>query len=47
MERLGDSGASRIEVVVEAMVTLPHGRKSARLTVAEDGVASPTGAGRR
>ncbi|MFC7306003.1 GAF domain-containing sensor histidine kinase [Streptomyces monticola] len=38
--------ASRIEVVVDADVTLPDGRPGVRLTVADDGVGIPEG-GRR
>lgn len=38
--------ASRIEVVVDATVTLPDGRGAVRLTVADDGVGIPEG-GRR
>ncbi|MFI2431696.1 GAF domain-containing sensor histidine kinase [Streptomyces sp. NPDC018693] len=38
--------ASRIEVVVDATVTLPDGRPGVRLTVADDGVGIPDG-GRR
>ncbi|MET9292180.1 GAF domain-containing protein [Streptomyces sp. NPDC003077] len=38
--------ASRIEVVVDATVTLPDGREGVRLTVADDGVGIPEG-GRR
>lgn len=40
------SGASRIDVVVDATVTLPDGRPGVRLTVADDGVGIPEG-GRR
>ncbi|MEU9554449.1 sensor histidine kinase [Streptomyces fumanus] len=40
------AGASRIEVVVDATVTLPDGRPGVRLTVADDGVGLRTG-GRR
>ncbi|MCI3274665.1 sensor histidine kinase [Streptomyces cylindrosporus] len=38
--------ASRIDVVVDATVTLPDGRPGVRLTVADDGVGIPAG-GRR
>lgn len=38
--------AARIEVVVDATVTLPDGRPGVRLTVADDGVGIPAG-GRR
>ncbi|MFI1969889.1 histidine kinase [Streptomyces cinnamoneus] len=38
--------ASRIEVLVDATVTLPDGREGVRLTVADDGVGIPEG-GRR
>ncbi|MET7323059.1 GAF domain-containing protein [Streptomyces sp. NPDC005549] len=38
--------AGRIEVVVDAMATLPDGRPGVRLTVADDGVGVPEG-GRR
>ncbi|WP_223267566.1 GAF domain-containing sensor histidine kinase [Streptosporangium nondiastaticum] len=38
--------ASRMEVVVDATVTLPDGRPAVRLTVADDGVGIPEG-GRR
>ncbi|MEV4437402.1 GAF domain-containing protein [Streptomyces sp. NPDC049577] len=38
--------ATRIEVVVDATVTLPDGREAVRLTVADDGVGIPEG-GRR
>ncbi|WP_329337176.1 GAF domain-containing protein [Streptomyces sp. NBC_00663] len=38
--------ATRIDVVVDAGVTLPDGRKGVRLTVADDGVGIPAG-GRR
>ncbi|MGK5630263.1 GAF domain-containing sensor histidine kinase [Streptomyces sp. URMC 123] len=38
--------ASRIEVTVDATVTLPDGREGVRLTVADDGVGIPPG-GRR
>ncbi|MFI1723654.1 GAF domain-containing sensor histidine kinase [Streptomyces sp. NPDC020489] len=40
------AGASRIDVVVDADVTLPDGRRAVRLTVADDGVGIPEG-GRR
>ncbi|MER8042651.1 GAF domain-containing protein [Streptomyces sp. NPDC094032] len=40
------SGASRIEVVLDAGVTLPDGTPGVRLTVADDGVGIPEG-GRR
>ncbi|MBA2945430.1 sensor histidine kinase [Streptomyces himalayensis] len=40
------AGASRIEVVVDAGVTLPDGRQGVRLTVSDDGVGIPEG-GRR
>lgn len=40
------AGASRIDVVVDAAVTLPEGRPGVRLTVADDGVGIPEG-GRR
>ncbi|WP_369247737.1 GAF domain-containing sensor histidine kinase [Streptomyces sp. R41] len=40
------SGASRIDVVVDATVQLPDGRQAVRLTVADDGVGIPDG-GRR
>ncbi|MFI1354957.1 GAF domain-containing sensor histidine kinase [Streptomyces sp. NPDC020898] len=40
------AGASRIDVVVDANVTLPDGRPAVRLTVADDGVGIPQG-GRR
>ncbi|MGW2382116.1 sensor histidine kinase [Streptomyces sp. NPDC001658] len=40
------AGASRIEVVVDATVTLPDGRPGVRLSVADDGVGIPEG-GRR
>ncbi|GAA2791474.1 GAF domain-containing sensor histidine kinase [Streptomyces showdoensis] len=40
------SGASRIEVVVDATVTLPDGTPGVRLSVADDGVGIPEG-GRR
>ncbi|MFG3192482.1 sensor histidine kinase [Streptomyces omiyaensis] len=40
------AGASRIEVVVDATVTLPDGSPGVRLTVADDGVGMPEG-GRR
>ncbi|MFF8730000.1 GAF domain-containing protein [Streptomyces sp. NPDC015171] len=40
------AGASRIDVVVDAAVTLPDGRPGVRLTVADDGVGVPEG-GRR
>ncbi|MET9493939.1 GAF domain-containing protein [Streptomyces sp. NPDC006552] len=40
------AGAARIEVVVDATVTLPDGRPGVRLTVADDGVGIPAG-GRR
>jgi len=40
------AGASRIEVVVDATVTLPDGRPGVRLAVADDGVGIPEG-GRR
>ncbi|WP_405645969.1 GAF domain-containing sensor histidine kinase [Streptomyces sp. NBC_00019] len=40
------AGAARIDVVVDATVTLPGGRKGVRLTVADDGVGIPEG-GRR
>jgi GAF domain-containing protein len=40
------AGASRIEVVVDATVTLPDGRPGVRLTVADDGVGLRAG-GRR
>ncbi|MGR3871138.1 GAF domain-containing protein [Streptomyces graminifolii] len=40
------AAAARIEVVVDATVTLPDGRPGVRLTVADDGVGIPTG-GRR
>ncbi|MFD9790826.1 GAF domain-containing sensor histidine kinase [Streptomyces sp. NPDC059070] len=40
------SGASRIEVVVDATVHLPDGEAGVRLTVADDGVGIPEG-GRR
>ncbi|MFI0810872.1 GAF domain-containing sensor histidine kinase [Streptomyces echinatus] len=40
------AGASRIDVVVDAAVTLPDGRPGVRLTVADDGVGVP-GSGRR
>ncbi|MFV0134904.1 GAF domain-containing sensor histidine kinase [Streptomyces sp. HMX87] len=39
--------ATRIEVVVDATVTLPDGRPGVRLTVADDGVGIPEGGGRR
>ncbi|WP_435835468.1 sensor histidine kinase [Streptomyces avermitilis] len=35
------AGASRIDVVVDATVTLPDGRPGVRLTVADDGVGIP------
>lgn len=35
--------ATRIDVVVDAGVTLPDGRKGVRLTVADDGVGIPAG----
>lgn len=38
--------ASRIEILVDATVTLPDGREGVRLTVADDGVGIPEG-GRR
>jgi signal transduction histidine kinase len=38
--------ATRIDVVVDAEVTLPAGRPGVRLTVADDGVGNPEG-GRR
>ncbi|GAA4910575.1 GAF domain-containing protein [Streptomyces coeruleoprunus] len=40
------AGATRIEVVVDATVTLPNGAEGVRLTVADDGVGLPEG-GRR
>jgi len=40
------AGASRIDVVVDANVTLPDGRPGVRLTVADDAVGIPDG-GRR
>ncbi|MFF1639130.1 GAF domain-containing sensor histidine kinase [Streptomyces sp. NPDC058246] len=40
------SGASRIDVVVDATAELPDGRRGVRLTVADDGVGIPDG-GRR
>ncbi|MFF7447652.1 MULTISPECIES: GAF domain-containing protein [unclassified Streptomyces] len=40
------AGASRIDVVVDADVTMPDGRRAVRLTVADDGVGIPEG-GRR
>ncbi|WP_406406467.1 GAF domain-containing sensor histidine kinase [Streptomyces sp. NBC_01643] len=40
------AGASRIDVVVDATVTLPDGRDAVRLSVADDGVGIPEG-GRR
>ncbi|WP_371598644.1 GAF domain-containing protein [Streptomyces sp. NBC_00564] len=40
------AGASRIDVVVDATVTLPDGRHGVRLTVTDDGVGIPDG-GRR
>ncbi|MGY6023821.1 sensor histidine kinase [Streptomyces spinosirectus] len=40
------AGASRIDVVVDATVTLPDGRPGVRLSVADDGVGIPEG-GRR
>jgi signal transduction histidine kinase len=40
------SGASRIDIVVDATVTLPDERQAVRLTVADDGVGIPDG-GRR
>ncbi|WP_217247030.1 GAF domain-containing protein [Streptomyces sp. AC602_WCS936] len=40
------AGATRIEVAVDATVTLPDGRPGVRLTVADDGVGIPEG-GRR
>ncbi|WP_105970285.1 GAF domain-containing protein [Streptomyces geranii] len=40
------AGASRIDVVVDANVTLPDGRPGVRLTVTDDGVGIPEG-GRR
>lgn len=40
------AGASRIDVVVDATVTLPDGRQGVRLTVTDDGVGIPDG-GRR
>ncbi|MEU8757775.1 GAF domain-containing protein [Streptomyces sp. NPDC048659] len=40
------SGATRIEVVVDATVTLPDGTQGVRLSVADDGVGIPEG-GRR
>ncbi|MGW3285941.1 sensor histidine kinase [Streptomyces sp. NPDC001002] len=40
------AGASRIDVVLDATVTLPDGRPGVRLTVADDGVGIPEG-GRR
>ncbi|WP_405628663.1 GAF domain-containing protein [Streptomyces sp. NBC_00016] len=40
------AGASRVDVVVDATVTLPDGRPGVRLTVADDGVGIPDG-GRR
>nr|WP_320780690.1 GAF domain-containing protein [Streptomyces sp. CRN 30] len=40
------AGATRLEVVVDATVTLPDGRPGVRLTVADDGVGLPEG-GRR
>ncbi|MFJ8057007.1 GAF domain-containing protein [Streptomyces sp. NPDC096142] len=40
------AAAARIEVVVDATVTLPDGRPGVRLTVADDGVGIPAG-GRR
>ncbi|GGN66555.1 histidine kinase [Streptomyces albiflavescens] len=40
------SGASHIDVVVDATVQLPGGRQAVRLTVADDGVGIPSG-GRR
>ncbi|NUR41757.1 MAG: hypothetical protein HOV73_16895, partial [Streptomyces sp.] len=38
--------AARMDVVVDATVTLPDGREGVRLTVADDGVGIPDG-GRR
>ncbi|MFE4953239.1 GAF domain-containing sensor histidine kinase [Streptomyces sp. NPDC056653] len=40
------AGASRMDVVVDATVTLPDGRDAVRLSVADDGVGIPEG-GRR
>ncbi|MGW3741332.1 sensor histidine kinase [Streptomyces sp. NPDC005146] len=40
------AGASRIDVVVDATVTLPDGRDAVRLSVSDDGVGIPEG-GRR
>ncbi|MFJ5260610.1 GAF domain-containing protein [Streptomyces sp. NPDC088387] len=40
------AGAARIDVVVDATVTLPDGQQGVRLTVADDGVGIPEG-GRR
>ena len=40
------AGASRIDVVVDATVTLPDGRQGVRLTVTDDGIGIPDG-GRR
>ncbi|MFE0785032.1 GAF domain-containing sensor histidine kinase [Streptomyces mutabilis] len=40
------AGATRIEVMVDATVTLPDGRPGVRLTVADDGIGIPEG-GRR